>query len=102
MGMLIKKRFTRNDEARGAEAALLAVIVDKSLLDRVQMLGRPQALYRSNGAILGVDRQHRAGISGFAVEQHGTRAACSAVAHTLGAGEFKLIAQSVEQSHTRL
>ncbi len=100
--MLIKKSLGGDNEARRAEAALLRVIVNECLLYRMEMARIAEAFHGGDLRILRVDGQHRAGVNGFVVHQHGAGAAGAAIANALGAGKLKLVAQSVQQGDARL
>ncbi len=100
--MLVKKSLGGDDEARRAEAALLRVIVNECLLDGMEMGGIAQAFHGGDLRALRVDGQHRAGVHGFVVHQHGASAAGAAIADALGAGKLKLVAQGVQQGDARL
>ncbi len=100
--MLVKKRLGRHNKARRAETALLRVVVDERLLDGMEFARLAQALHRRDLVALRVDGQHRAGVDGLPVQQHGARAAGAAIADALGAGKLKLVAQRVQQRDARL
>ena len=100
--MLVKKSLCGNNEARRAEAALLRVIVNERLLDGMEMARLAKAFHGGDLRALCVDGQHRAGVHGFVVHQHGASAAGAAIANALGAGKLKLVAQSVQQGDARL
>ena len=100
--MLVKKRFGGDDEAWRAEAALLRVIVDESLLYGMEMTRLAKPFHGRDLRALGVDGEHRAGVHGFVVHQHGASAAGAAVTDSLGASELKLVAQGVQQGDARL
>ena len=64
--------------------------------------GIAQAFHGGDLRTLRVDGQHRAGVHGFSVQQHGTGAAGAAIAYALGASKLKLVAQGVQQGNPRL
>ena len=95
-------RLGGDHEARRAEAALLRVIVNKSLLYGMKLARFAETFHGRDLLALRVDGQHGARVHGFAVQQHGACAAGAAIAHALGAGEVKLVSQRVEQRDARL
>src|ERR1035441_3777440 len=99
--IVVEEGFGRHDESRRAVAALLPVVVDERFRERVR-LAVGNALDGLDVFALGVDSQNRAAIYGFAVNDDGTGAAGGPVAHPLGAGQFQLIAQRIEQRDARL
>ena len=102
MRMLIKKSLGRHDKAWCAESALLRVVINESLLDGIKFAGLAQAFNGRDLRALRIDGQNRAGIDGFAVQMDGAGAAGPAIAHALGSGQVKLIAQRVQQRDSRL
>ena len=100
--MLVKKCLGGDNEARRAEAALLRVIVNERLLDGMEMPRLAEPFHGGDLRALRVDGQHRAGVHGFVVHQHGASAAGAAIANALGAGQRKLVAQRVQQGDARL
>src|ERR1035438_1615503 len=99
--IVVEEGFGRHDESRRAVAALLPVVVDEGFRDRVR-LAAGNAFDGLNVFALRVDGQNRAAIHGFAVEDDRAGAAGGPVAHALGAGQFQLIAQRIEQRDARL
>src|SRR5947209_4726957 len=99
--MMVEKRLTSHHKSGSTETALLRVVVNKGLLDRMELSILRQAFNRGDLMGLCVNGQHRAGINRFAVQMHRTCAAGATVAHALGAGQVELVAQSVEQCDPR-
>ena len=92
----------RHQDARGAEAALQAVLVPESLLQRLQRR-RPRAspstvCTLAPSACTASIRQLRAR---RAVDQHRARAAHAVLAADVGAGEAELVAQEVGEVRAR-
>src|ERR1700751_5794988 len=71
--MLIKKRLGRHHESRRAKAALLCVVVHERRRHRMQLILGSKTVSRDDLLTLSFDRQHRAGINGLVVKQHGAR-----------------------------
>src|ERR1700680_1338879 len=66
--MFGKKRGTGDDESGRAVTALRSILIDEGLLHGMQVALLRQRFDRSNGFVLGFDREHRAGIHGLAFE----------------------------------
>ena len=88
----------RDDQARGAEAALDRAGVDERLLDRVQLARRREPLDGHDLAALGLRGQHEAGADQRAVEVDRAGAALALLARVLGARQAEPLAQRVEQA----
>src|SRR5450432_562590 len=101
MRMLIEKSFRRHDKTGRAEAALLRVIIDEGLLYGVKFAGLAETFNGRNLPVLGVNSKNGAGINSFAIQMDGAGAAGSTIANALGAREFKLVAECIQQSDAR-
>ena len=97
VGVLVEHRLAGHDEAGSAEAALRCVVVDKGLLDGMQLAVFHQGFDGRDLFSLALDGEHRASVDGLVVEQDRAGAALSFVADALGAGDVERIAQGVEQ-----
>src|SRR5512143_2322505 len=95
--VLPEERRRGHEKAGSAVAALVAVLLDEGLLDRMELVAFGQAFDRPHGLSIGPDREGHAGVDGFAVEKDGAAAAFAPVANLLGAREVELVAQDVEQ-----
>ncbi len=102
LGVLVEGGTHGHDEAGRAEAALLGVVLDERRRHRVELAAVDEALGRLDLLALCLQRQHGAGVDGFAVEHHGAGAAGAAVADALAAGDIEVVAQGVEQRDARL
>src|SRR5262245_31809356 len=100
-GVFFEQRCAGHDEAGSAEPALLRVVIPEGLLDRMELAVLFETFDCSNLFALRLDRQRRAGIDGFAVHDHRAGAAGGAVADAFGAGDVQIVAQRVEQRHSR-
>src|SRR5205823_2274769 len=93
----LEQGVRRDQEARGAEAALRAVLLVEGLLHRGESLGRPEPLDRRHlGAVERRERQ-QARAPRLAVDEDGARAAAALLAAGLGARDRELLAQHLEE-----
>src|SRR3954468_831253 len=84
-GVLRQERGHRDDESGGAETALQPVMLRKRSLHLGQFAVRPcKTLDGGHLAAVGLHGEHQAGADGFAVEQHGARAADAVLAAEVG------------------
>src|SRR5206468_2304075 len=81
-----------HDLARGAEAALEAVVLDEGGLHGVQLAIPRQALDGEHVGAVVADGERQAGVDAPAVDQHRAGPALAAVAALLGAGEVEPLA----------
>src|ERR1700693_1925416 len=102
MRVLIEKRLEGHDEPGCAETTLRSVVIDECLLNRVGGIALHQALERVDCPARRLDSQDRARIDRPVVEEHSAGSALATIAHALGAGDIKLIAERVEQGDARL
>src|SRR5258708_33302878 len=101
MGMLVEKSLGRHHKARRAKTALLRVIVDKRLLNRMEGALRCKALNRGDLATLSVNRKHGTRIHGLTVHHDRTSATRATIANPLRASRLELIEQSVQLRDSR-
>src|SRR5215469_14680533 len=97
IGMLVEKSFAGNNESGRAETALLSIIVNKSLLHRMQMARLPQTFHRGDGPGLRVNGENGAGINCLAVHHYSAGAARPAITDAFGSRQLELVAQGVQQ-----
>ena len=97
--VLIEQRFGRHDHAGDTEAALVTAVVQKCLLQAVQLPCGPvrQALDGGDVRPVAVHGQGHAGGHGPAVNNHGTAAAGPLVAADLKPGQLQTVPQGVGQ-----
>ena len=95
MGFVAQVSGASHYESGRAEAALLGVVLPKSVRHGMQTFGRFQAFNGGDFAAFRVYRESCAGIDGAAVEMNGASAAGGAVANLLRASEIQVISQSV-------
>jgi hypothetical protein len=94
--------YAGHDLSGGAVAALEALVLDESGLERVQLIAFGESL---DGGDLGAFMHHgkrQAGIHPSAVDQHSARPAGALVAALLRAGEVEPFAQHVKQRLSRV
>ena len=92
-----------HDHARGAEAALQAVLLPERGLERMErVLAGGHALDRGDGGAVGLDGEDRARLHGSAVEVDGAGAALTRVAPDVGAREVHVLAQGLDEQASRL
>src|SRR5438445_197454 len=99
--LVLRHELTRDhsDHARRAEAALQAVLFVEAGLDRRQDRALREALDSHDVAALHLDREQRARLDGFAIEEHCARAAAGRVATDMRAGLAKVRPEEVDQQH---
>src|SRR5579863_9040707 len=100
--MLIKQRLEGHDKPRCTETALRSIVIDECLLDGMQTLALHQRFDGGDRIALRLNGQNRARVDGPVVHEHSAGTAFSAIAHTLGAGDLKLITERIEQSDAGL
>jgi hypothetical protein len=87
----------RHDHARGAIAALQAVIVAERRLHRVQFVALGDALDRGDAGASRLARQHGARFDRPAVDMDDTGAALAGIAADMGAGQVQIFAQEMDE-----
>src|ERR1700744_1469758 len=102
IGVAVEQVLGRHHHARRAEPALQAVLLPETLLDRVQLAGRGQALHGGDVTAVDLDRQHRAGLDRPAVDQHRAGTAVGRVTAAVGAGQPGAPADQVGQQQPGL
>ena len=91
-----------HQEARRAEAALQAVMIDEGLLQRMQRVAVGEPLDGADLPALRLHREHQAGAHGDVVEDDGAGAADAVLAADMGAGLPAVVADGVDQRAPRL
>src|SRR6185437_232013 len=91
-----------HDHARGAVAALEALLVLEGLLHRVEgaVLRAGQAFDRDDRVAVRLGRQDRAGLHRRAIQGHRAGTALGGVAADVRPGEAKLVAEEVDEQGT--
>ena len=92
----------RHDHARGAIAALQAVIVAERGLHRVQFVAFGNAFDGGDIGAVGLTDQHGAGFDRAAVDMDDTGTALAGVTADMGAGQIQMIAQQMDQQRSVL
>src|SRR5487761_460390 len=88
--------------ARRAEPALEPVLLPETLLERVQLARRGQALHGGDLAAVDLHREHRAGLDRPAVDEHRAGTAVGRVAAPVRAGQPDAAADQVGEQQPRL
>src|SRR5207248_1303559 len=99
VGVALEQRRAHQHHARRAEAALQAVLFVEAGLDRRQGRALREALDSHDVAALHLDREQRARLDGFAIEEHRARAAAGRVATDMRARLAKVRPEEVDQQH---
>ena len=102
VGVRVEQRPRGHDHPRGAEAALQAVLLVESLLDRVEHAVDLERLDRADLVPLGHRGEHRARLHRPAVHLHHAGAAVGRVAAPVRAGEPRRVADEVDEQQRRL
>ena len=76
-----------------------AVALAERLLERVQRVAVGEAFDGRDVGAVGLDGEHQARPDGFAVDEHGARAAHAVLAPEVGAGQLEILAQEVGERH---
>src|SRR5438552_7526988 len=92
----------RHDHARRAVAALQAMTIPESLLQRMQMTVARQAFDGGDVGAVRLHGEHRARLHRLAVDEDGTGAANARLAANVRPGQTARIAQIVHEQDTRL
>src|SRR5262249_1132370 len=91
VGVLVEGRAAGDEESGRAEAALLGVGGDEGGRDGVELAAVHEGLGGLDRLALGLEGEDRAGVDRLAVEQDGARAAGTAVADALAAGDVEVV-----------
>src|SRR5262249_26564497 len=83
IGVLVEERLAGHNEARCAEAALLSIVVDECLLNRMQLVALHQIFNGADRFALCLDRQNRARVDRSSVDDHCASAAGCSIAYPL-------------------
>ncbi|EGJ72900.1 putative xanthine dehydrogenase YagT iron-sulfur-binding subunit [Streptomyces sp. Tu6071] len=81
----------------GAVAALVGVVGEERLLERVEPFPVREALDGGDLGVLARDGEDEAAVDAASADEHGARAALAVVAALLGAGEAEVFAQQVDE-----
>ena len=103
VGVLGQEGHQREQEARGAEAALQRVRFAKGLLQRVERaVGGGQPFDRGDLATVHLHAEQQTRAHRLAVDEHRAGAAHSVLAADVGAGQPELVPQQVREQQPRL
>src|SRR5688500_17329480 len=97
------ERVRRKHQKSGrAKSALQAMVIDKSLLQGMQLVPGCQALDRAYLFPLCLDSKHQAGTDRFAVNDHSAGATDAVLAADMCSGLPTFVADGIDQSAARL
>jgi hypothetical protein len=100
--VFIEQGFGGEHDARRAEAALRAAMLDQRLLDRMELSALGHALNGQNVPAWGFLRQHEAGVDRSAVHKDRAGTAVAVAASLLGAGQAQALAQQLQERVARV
>src|SRR5260370_20634678 len=98
----IQQRFRRHQEARRADTALQARVLEELLLQDVQVIRGRESLDRLDLLALHLGTHYQARACGPPVHDNSARAAVTGQAPFFATGQVELVAQAFEQALTRL
>src|SRR5262249_45916365 len=102
VGLALEHPGCKHQEARGAEAALQAVVLDERLLQGMQLVAVGEAFHRTDRPPLRLHGEHQARAHGLAVEQHCAGAADAVLAADMGSSLPAVVADRVDQRAARI
>ncbi len=91
-----------HDHAGGAEPALETVLLPEGGLHRVEVVAVGEALDGLDLRAVGLDREHRAGLDGLAIDVDRAGAALAGVAADVRAGQVEILPQGLDEESPRL
>jgi hypothetical protein len=92
-----EQAFHRHDHAGGAETALEGLMLEKSLLYRIELAVSGETLDGRDLFVLDIARQSEAGTDRLAVDENGTGATDADAATFNRSFKFKIIAQKLQK-----
>jgi hypothetical protein len=96
--MLLQQCMGCEYHAWGANAALRASTLEKTLLNRVQVFRISHAFYGANACAPCLERGNQATIHELAIEQHRARTTFPFSAAFLGTGKSQILTKHIQQS----
>ena len=100
--ILVEQVARSHDHSGRAEAALKAMLLPKTLLNRMQVSVLCQALDRGDLPSVGLHREERARLDCLSVHKHRTGAADAGLAADMGSCEAQILAQVMHEKKARL
>ena len=98
----IEQRFHAHDLPGGAEAALEGIGFDEGALDPIELAVVRKSFDCGDVAILAVDREQKAAILCFTIDDDGARAAVAHPARLFAARQLEVMPQRIDQCPARL
>jgi hypothetical protein len=100
--VLLEDSNSGHDLARGAVAALVAIMLNEGGLHGVEMARLTNAFDGSDLVIGMHDSEGQAGVDATSVDMDGAGAALAVVAALLGAGQDEVLAEAIEEGSARV
>src|ERR671914_212570 len=97
MWLPLKRVRRKHQKSRRAKSALQAVVIDESLLQRMQLVAGCQTLDGANLLSLRLDGKHQAGTDGLAVNDHSAGAADTVLAANMRSGLPAFVANGIDK-----
>jgi hypothetical protein len=101
-GMSADELCRKYQKSRRAKSALQAMVIDESLLQRMQLVAGRQALDRAYLFSLRLDGKHQAGADHLAINDHSAGTADAVLAADMRSGLPAFVADGIDQSAARL
>src|SRR5687767_12251934 len=102
MRLPLKRVRRKHQKARRAKSALQAMVIDESLLQRMQLVPGCQTLDRAYLFPLRLDSKHQAGTDRLAINHHSAGATDAVFAADMRSGLPAFVADGIDQSAARL
>ena len=96
MGIAHEKGLSGHQHAGGAEAALYGAVLNKHLLENIQLSVLPQAFHGEKVSPVQLAGHGEAGVDGIAVQDDGAGTAFTDAAAFLGTGEVKALPDKIQ------
>src|ERR1041384_82586 len=102
IGIAIEQLSRSHDHSRRTIAALQAVLLPETFLDRVEIAAGCHAFNRSHAGAVCLYGEHRARLNRLTVENHRAGAADLRFAANVGPGQSEHVSQVMDKQYTRL
>ena len=102
VGIVPQQIMRAHNHAGSTEAALQAVLLPESLLNRMQLVTTGQTFYRCDLATICLNRQYGTGLHRPAIHQHRARATQRSLTTDMRTGESRIFAQEMDEQQPRL
>jgi hypothetical protein len=98
---VIEQELGGHDESGSAVTTLEPMLINESLLDEVKMLLTCYSLHGCDLVTVGLDRQDRAGLDCYPVQEHRAGTALAGVAANVRTGQANLLAKVLREETSR-